>query len=95
MENVWDSQSVLSAMDDLYELVLIRWDQKDEWSPWNCVLLTKEEASAHAKLENVNEVKTLRNYLILRSCCRGWIYSEAHEHSPSLPKKSTHEIFIC
>lgn len=56
MENVWDSQSVLSAMDDLYELVLIRWDQQDEWSPWNCVLLTKEEASAHAKLENVNEV---------------------------------------
>lgn len=56
MENVWDSQSVLSAMDDLYELVLIRWDQQEEWSPWNCVLLTKEEASAHAKLENVSEV---------------------------------------
>ena len=56
VENVWNSQSVLSAWDDLYDLVLVRWDRLSEWSPWNCVLLTKEEATAHDKLEDVDEV---------------------------------------
>ena len=57
VENIWNSQSALSAHDDLFDLVLSRWNKHEEWSPWNCVLLTKEEANAHAKLENVNEVK--------------------------------------
>ncbi|XP_074644757.1 IQ motif and ubiquitin-like domain-containing protein isoform X2 [Tubulanus polymorphus] len=55
VENVWNSQSMLSAWDDLYDLVLIRWDRNEEWSPWNCILLTKDEASAHVKLENLEE----------------------------------------
>ena len=56
VENIWNSQSVLSAHEDLFDLVLVRWKKYEEWSPWNCILLTKEEASAHAKLENVTEV---------------------------------------
>ena len=56
IENIWNSQSALSGVDDLYELVLIRWNKHEHWAPWNCVLLTKEEASAHMKLENVAEV---------------------------------------
>lgn len=56
VENIWNSQSVLSAHEDLFDLVLVRWNKYEEWSPWNCILLTKEEASAHAKLENVTEV---------------------------------------
>jgi len=55
IENIWNSQSALSGVDDLYELVLIRWNKHEHWAPWNCVLLTKEEASAHMKLENVAE----------------------------------------
>lgn len=55
IENIWNSQSALSGINDLYELVLIRWNKHEQWSPWNCVLLTKEEASAHMKLENVAE----------------------------------------
>ncbi|XP_020618722.1 IQ and ubiquitin-like domain-containing protein [Orbicella faveolata] len=55
VENIWNSQSVLSAHEDLFDLVLVRWNKYEEWSPWNCILLTKEEASAHAKLENVTE----------------------------------------
>lgn len=47
---------MLSAHEDLFDLVLVRWKKYEEWSPWNCILLTKEEASAHAKLENVTEV---------------------------------------
>jgi len=55
VENVWNSQSALSAWDDLYDLLLVRWDSHSEWAPWNCVLLTKEEASAHSKLDNMEE----------------------------------------
>lgn len=56
VENIWNGQSALSALEDLHELVLVRWNKYEHWSPWNCVLLSKEEAAAHSKLENVNEV---------------------------------------
>ena len=48
---------MLSAHEDLFDLILVRWKKYEQWSPWNCILLTKEEASAHAKLENVTEVR--------------------------------------
>ena len=66
VENIWNSQSVLSAHEDLFDLILVRWNKYEEWSPWNCILLTKEEASAHAKLENVTEVR-LPSFVCL--CC--------------------------
>ncbi|XP_043944700.1 IQ and ubiquitin-like domain-containing protein [Protopterus annectens] len=52
VENIWACQSALSACNDLVDLVLIRWDKYYEWSPWNCILLTKDEAAAHLKLDN-------------------------------------------
>lgn len=66
VENVWNSQSVLSAWEDLYDLVLVRWDKHTVWSPWNCILLTKEEAAAHFKLVNLDEV----GFIGLSQC--GW-----------------------
>jgi hypothetical protein len=56
VESIWNTQSALSAQNDLYDLVFIRWNKHEEWSPWNCILLTKEESSAHERLENVTEV---------------------------------------
>ena len=50
---------MLSAHEDMFDSILVRWNKYEEWSPWNCILLTKEEASAHAKLENVTEVRLL------------------------------------
>ena len=61
VENVWNSQSILSAWEDLYDLVLVRWDKHSEWSPWNCILITKEEAASHDKLENLDEVCNIMN----------------------------------
>ncbi|XP_072529817.1 IQ motif and ubiquitin-like domain-containing protein [Salminus brasiliensis] len=52
---VWRAQSALSAWNDLHDLVLVRWDRQWEWSPWNCILLTKDEASAHLKVENIEK----------------------------------------
>ncbi|KFQ85985.1 IQ and ubiquitin-like domain-containing protein, partial [Phoenicopterus ruber ruber] len=55
IENIWGCQSALSACSDLYDLVMVRWDKQCEWSPWNTILLTKDEADAHLKLCNLQE----------------------------------------
>ncbi|NXV03226.1 IQUB protein, partial [Cettia cetti] len=55
IENIWNSQSALSACSDLYDLVMVRWDKQYEWSPWNTILLTKEEADAHLKVCNLQK----------------------------------------
>ncbi|XP_078200006.1 IQ motif and ubiquitin-like domain-containing protein isoform X4 [Callithrix jacchus] len=54
-ENIWASQSVLSAWDNLSDLAMVRWNKSLEWSPWNCILLTKDEAAAHLKLTSIEE----------------------------------------
>ena len=36
---------------------MVRWRRGEEWSPWNCVLLTREEAQAHLRLEEVEMVR--------------------------------------
>ncbi|XP_064417602.1 IQ motif and ubiquitin-like domain-containing protein isoform X2 [Latimeria chalumnae] len=55
VEKIWAAQSILSAWDDLGDLVLIRWDKYCEWSPWNCILLTQDEAAAHFKLADIEK----------------------------------------
>ncbi|XP_047921637.1 IQ motif and ubiquitin-like domain-containing protein isoform X4 [Anser cygnoides] len=55
IENIWGCQSALSACSDLCDLVMVRWDKQQEWSPWNTILLTKDEADAHLKLCNLQE----------------------------------------
>ncbi|KAM6091243.1 LOW QUALITY PROTEIN: IQ motif and ubiquitin-like domain-containing protein [Theristicus caerulescens] len=55
IENIWGCQSALSACSDLYDLVMVRWDKQHEWSPWNTILLTKDEADAHLRLCNLQE----------------------------------------
>ncbi|OWK59154.1 IQ and ubiquitin-like domain-containing protein [Lonchura striata] len=55
IEKIWNCQSALSACSDLYNLVMVRWDKQHEWSPWNTILLTKEEADAHLKLCNLQK----------------------------------------
>ncbi|KFV59234.1 IQ and ubiquitin-like domain-containing protein, partial [Tyto alba] len=55
IENIWGCQSALSACSDLYDLVMVRWDKQNEWSPWNTILLTKNEAEAHLKLCNLQK----------------------------------------
>ncbi|CAB1323482.1 unnamed protein product [Coregonus sp. 'balchen'] len=52
---VWGAQSALSAWSDMHDLVMVRWDCQWEWSPWNCILLTKGEAAAHIKMENIEK----------------------------------------
>ena len=37
----------------MYELRMIRWIETEEWSPWNCILLTHSEADIHGQLSNL------------------------------------------
>ncbi|XP_030621203.1 IQ and ubiquitin-like domain-containing protein [Chanos chanos] len=52
---IWEAQSALSAWDDLHDLVMVRWDRFCQWSPWNCILLTQDEAALHFKTENIEQ----------------------------------------
>ena len=56
VRSLWDSRSILCGLSDLYELRLVRWNRGKEWSPWNCILLTKDEAELHMHLDNLNKV---------------------------------------
>ena len=58
VQNFWDSQSILSGCSVLDNLRLVRWRTSEEWAPWNCVLLTEQEAKIHQKIgEYLEEVR--------------------------------------
>jgi len=53
---IWNGKSLLSENSNLLNLVLVRWDKYEQWSPWNTILLTRDEAEAHDRLEDVTQV---------------------------------------
>ncbi|XP_034542639.1 IQ and ubiquitin-like domain-containing protein [Notolabrus celidotus] len=55
VEVIWASRSALHGSSDLYSLVFVRWERHRDWSPWNCILLSKEETSAHLEVEDVHK----------------------------------------
>lgn len=56
VEKLWHSHSAISECSDVTELRLCRWDVNQDWSPWNCFLVTVQEMKAHLKLEAPEEV---------------------------------------
>jgi hypothetical protein len=55
IEQLWHGQSALSGINDRYLLRICRWKKNEPWTPWNCVLLTEEEAVAHLHLDSVDK----------------------------------------
>ncbi|KAF3855298.1 hypothetical protein F7725_023353 [Dissostichus mawsoni] len=55
VEVLWASRSALHGSSDLYSLVFVRWEKRRVWSPWNCILLSKEETSAHLEVDDVHK----------------------------------------
>ena len=47
VDTIWTRRSVISGSSRLERVVLVRWIGSEPLSPWNCVLLTKEEAICH------------------------------------------------
>ena len=52
VDTIWNRQSAVSGNKNIEELVLTRWQQSQELSPWNVILLTHAEASNHDKQSN-------------------------------------------
>lgn len=52
VEKLWHSHSAISECSDITELRLCRWNLNEDWSPWNCFLVTVQEMKAHLKLDN-------------------------------------------
>ena len=44
VNNIWHGHSAVSENRDLFALKMVRYNMKEEWSPWNCILLTDAEA---------------------------------------------------
>ena len=53
---IWKGRSPLSENANLFNLTLVRWNKYEQWSPWNTILLTRDEAESHDKLEDVMQV---------------------------------------
>ncbi|CAI5785353.1 and ubiquitin-like domain-containing [Podarcis lilfordi] len=69
VENFWGSQSAISAWGDLHDLVMVRWNKYQEWSPWNTLLIKKSEAEAHLRLKDLE-----KNYEMM------FIHKIRHKH---------------
>lgn len=55
VNTIWHGHSAISECRVLSSLRLVRWIKNIEWSPWNNILLTEEEAKCHNNIENVFE----------------------------------------
>ncbi|XP_015608263.1 IQ and ubiquitin-like domain-containing protein [Cephus cinctus] len=53
INDIWHGHSVISENADLFALRLIRFYVDEEWSPWNCILLTELEADTHYHIEDL------------------------------------------
>lgn len=56
VEKLWHTHSAISEWNDVTELRLCRWHVDEDWSPWNCFLVTVQEMKAHLKLERPEEI---------------------------------------
>lgn len=56
VDKIWHSRSAISEYDDIIDLRLCRWNAQEDWSPWNCILLTFREMKSHLKLEEPEKV---------------------------------------
>ncbi|XP_018413236.1 PREDICTED: IQ and ubiquitin-like domain-containing protein [Nanorana parkeri] len=94
VENIWAAQSVVSACDDLYDLVMVRWDKYCEWSPWNCILLTKDEAAAHLKLgyaEQAYGIVFIRKIKHRHTLAKNY-FSQIPEMAPFLHREKSNQM---
>lgn len=53
VNKVWDGHSALSGCSQLGDLRFCRWKVTQPWSPWNTLLLTKQEAEIHMQLKDI------------------------------------------
>ncbi|XP_011494391.1 PREDICTED: uncharacterized protein LOC105359475 [Ceratosolen solmsi marchali] len=67
---IWHGHSILSEVSDMRELSLPRYDSEAPWSPWNCILLTREEADAHRCIRSGKSIYSIHLRRKVRSAHR-------------------------
>lgn len=55
VNGIWHGKSAISECDQLDRLCLLRFRNDVEWSPWNTLLLTKEEALEHRRIRYLRD----------------------------------------
>ncbi|XP_026482781.1 IQ and ubiquitin-like domain-containing protein [Ctenocephalides felis] len=53
VDTIWHGQSALSTKTE--KLQAPKWDRRRNWSPWNCIILTREETCAHMKITDLEK----------------------------------------
>ncbi len=56
IETIWGGRSCLNQETDLARLTFARWRRHEPWTPWNCILLTLDQADAHTALDSPERV---------------------------------------
>lgn len=56
VENIWHGHSILSQCEVRSDLRLPRFYIREDWAPWNCVLLTENEARMHVNIQDIDLV---------------------------------------
>lgn len=56
VENIWHGHSILSQSAARSDLRLPRFYISQDWAPWNCILVTENEARLHVKIEDLEYV---------------------------------------
>jgi hypothetical protein len=56
---IWNRKSAITGNRQMDDLILTRWDNTKELSPWNCILLTKSEAMTHDCQKNSENIYSI------------------------------------
>lgn len=56
VNHIWHGQSAVSKATDIFLLRLVGYRTDDEWAPWNCILLTEDEADVHSRIKDPAKV---------------------------------------
>lgn len=65
IENIWHGISILSQCSVTSDLRLPRWNVKEDWSPWNTICLTDNEARIHII---TCDLQTIYGEKIIKEC---------------------------
>ncbi|XP_072744652.1 IQ motif and ubiquitin-like domain-containing protein [Anoplolepis gracilipes] len=57
VNHIWHGRSAVSKdCQDFFVLRLVRYQKDVEWAPWNCILLTEDEADVHYRIHDLTTV---------------------------------------
>ncbi|KAF7394029.1 hypothetical protein HZH68_010848 [Vespula germanica] len=105
VNNIWQNHSIISKNEDIYVLRLVRYNKHVEWSPWNCILLTEEEAEIHYRIDDFTKVysKLLLHEILLKHLAAKNYFkikpsshpdatqTQSRQNSKNRPKKFRHK----